>query len=1095
MRETLNQRSLSLGELSPSLFGRTDVPKYLTALKKARGVMFDKRGVLYNHPGSETIMPGKFPTKTTRQIPFKFSFNQQFELIFGDKYIHIIENGVPVWNFTTAPQVTLFPNGATPTITMAGGSASSTPVTGAQIANGMLVQLQPYGIPSFLQNSPVISGDFSLYAYNRWFIVQNVSIGSATTTFTLTDLYGNQIDSTAWGTYSGNLQIQTVYEVVTPYAYTDLALLKTAGSFDVVQIRHHLYQRYQLERFANNNWILTINTAWPSQSQLCNNMNATGGLAGNVNYYYKFTTYNLTTRLESLPCPAITFSSTVQSLITSVVGLGAFAPLLANVTVASASGFHIGQYINFSSAVVNTNTTPQTVFTTGVSYQIVNIAGNVITVQALGPAMPTATNTFYTGAYVYLPNGSNTNQIASFTNSNGVVLVTSTANHGLINGQEVNFQGTGVYGFDGLNFNVTVQSATTFTVNGAFFANYNFTNFVSSTSTLVAPTAVILSQATPTIADPVTLRGSLTNPGGYSTNIIFNIYASTALNSGYGFIGSAIPAALSTTFTFLDQGIPPDPTLSPIQYIPLFLGTGNFPAGCSYYQQRLCEFGSDNNPQGLWASVIGDYNNFTIHDPIQENDAIILDIASNELGQIFDSAEDGFLILMTDMGPMVCAGDQTGVFSPSSNLIKRQMFAGASQQPRPLTIFKNVVYLEANQGAMRDLEILVTPYYTYISASTDISIYSGHLLTASPVLIWDYKQYPDSQIYSVRKDGIMVLTTYFKEQEIQAFSWLDTVGTFLDVNAVQEGTETAVYTTAQRASGPWIERFASRYYKDPTIDAVFTHATDSYNGLVNGGTTAVLSGGTLAQSVVTATLSTAIGASFQAGWQVNFKLKYSVTGPTGYVTNYYSIARVKVTSTTANTIVGTLFEAINPLLLGRTISDIRVASNVVGGLWHLNGQNVSVVGDGFVHANPNDNASQVVTVVNGSITLPRAFGVINVGLPYLSDVQTLDIDETKGETFMDKKIAVKRVTLKLLDTADVWAGPNFTECLKPGTFMDHPKLRDEEGYDQTTNLFTGIIQINMDARYGFGGSFALRNSQPLPMCLLSVAPLIEVQTG
>jgi hypothetical protein len=178
-----------------------------------------------------------------------------------------------------------------------------------------------------------------------------------------------------------------------------------------------------------------------------------------------------------------------------------------------------------------------------------------------------------------------------------------------------------------------------------------------------------------------------------------------------------------------------------------------------------------------------------------------------------------------------------------------------------------------------------------------------------------------------------------------------------------------------------------------------------------------------------------------------------------------------------------------------TIGDIRVASSVVGGLWHLNGQNVAVVADGFVVANPLDNSSLQLTVVNGAVTLPQAYGVIHVGLPYYSDIKTLDLDESKGETFMDKLIGVPKVSMKLKDTGSIWVGPDFTENLPAGMVMDQPKFREFEGYNQTTKLFTGIVPpIPMDTRFSYGGSFAIRNLQPLPMTILSIAPLVEVQT-
>ena len=1090
MRTTLNKGNFAAGQIARDLWGRTDAAKYQTGLKKLRNCFINKRGILYNVPGTQAILPWKYPTKPVRQISFKFSFNQQYDLVFGDKYIHIIQNGVPVFNMTTAVPVATFTNAVSPILTLNKGTNQG--ITSAQMASGMLIQLQPKGLPSFTANVPVAAGDFSLFAYNRWFIAQNVAISANATNFTITDLNGNPIDSTTWGAYGGNLQVNSVYEVTTPYAYTDLPLIKYKQSFDIVQLRHHLYPRYQLSRQGITSWTLMVNNGWPSQTQQANNLQSAGG-SGGVPYYYKVTTYDVDKKIESLPCPIATLSQQFkQTVLTARMNFdGANYAVL--VKLPTVIGLAIGESIYFSAPIVDAF--EEVFITPGKPYSIAAIDPINNLVSVYGNFLTNFTLFYSAGVpYVYTLASGTASIISAITNTNPITISTNTP-HNLTNGQEITIENLGVVGLDGLTFNATVLGASTLSLNGVNGANYTFPVVIPATA-YISPTA-ISSANSPSNSSPVTITGSTSNPSIAISNIIFLIYASANLNSGYGFIGSAIPSPILGTFSFPDHGIPPDPTLTPKGYTPLFIGAGNYPSDCNFYQQRLVELATDNNPQGLYASVIGDYNDFTVRNPIQENDAIIMDVWSNEMQQIFGSVDSGFLVLITDAGPMVAAGDNTGLFTPSTNLIKRYAFAGGAQQPRPLHIFKNIVYLEANQGAIRDLEVLVTPFYTYIDKSDDVSLFSEDLLTHNTIVAWDYKQYPDSQIFAVQANGQALAITYFQEQQIQAFAWMDTNGgkdKYMDVACCQEGTETYAYWSVNRQTGGWIERMASRYYNDPTIDAIFTHATDTYSGLVNDGTTAVLSGAITAQGVITAALSSQDGGSFKVGWQVNFNYLY---GYDEFGNGLYYRARIKVTAVTQTTVTGTLFEAINAAMIGPTISDIRVCSNVVGGLWNLNGQQLSVVADGFPIANPNDSTLPVLTVTNGTLTLPggNAYGVINVGLPYFSDIQTLDIDEEKGETFMDKLIGVHKVAVKFMATGDLWVGPNFTEYLPGKTKMDRFPMRDaDDGYLSPTKLFTGIKQIPIDAKYGYGGSFALRNLAPLPMTILKIAPQVQVQS-
>jgi len=125
--------------------------------------------------------------------------------------------------------------------------------------------------------------------------------------------------------------------------------------------------------------------------------------------------------------------------------------------------------------------------------------------------------------------------------------------------------------------------------------------------------------------------------------------------------------------------------------------------------------------------------------------------------------------------------------------------------------------------------------------------------------------------------------------------------------------------------------------------------------------------------------------------------------------------------------------------------------------------------------------------------LDKWYSVIKVGLPYYSDIQTLDLDDPHGETYTDKRIGVKIITVKLDKTGALTAGPDFTENLPSTIKMDPIQLRSDEPQNMPTKLFTGIIRIPIETEYKYGGSYALRNDVPLPMTILSISPLIEVE--
>jgi hypothetical protein len=168
----------------------------------------------------------------------------------------------------------------------------------------------------------------------------------------------------------------------------------------------------------------------------------------------------------------------------------------------------------------------------------------------------------------------------------------------------------------------------------------------------------------------------------------------------------------------------------------------------------------------------------------------------------------------------------------------------------------------------------------------------------------------------------------------------------------------------------------------------------------------------------------------------------------------------------------------------------------VDGLWHLEGEAVSVFGDGMTVASPNNEpAADNVVVTDGVITLDQCFAVIQVGLPYISDLETLDIDTVQGETLADKKKALGKVTLQVEKTAGLFVGGTCPEE-NPENTDDDPlyglteiKPDDDDGEeDGPSELRTGKIDIVIETEWNSTGRVFIRQVDPVPMSVLAVSP-------
>ena len=90
---SLIQPSFSGGEIAPSLYGRVDLAKYSTALRKCHNFIVRQYGGVENRPGTRFIAETKYQNKKSRLIPFQFSTVQTYALEFGDRYIRVFKEG------------------------------------------------------------------------------------------------------------------------------------------------------------------------------------------------------------------------------------------------------------------------------------------------------------------------------------------------------------------------------------------------------------------------------------------------------------------------------------------------------------------------------------------------------------------------------------------------------------------------------------------------------------------------------------------------------------------------------------------------------------------------------------------------------------------------------------------------------------------------------------------------------------------------------------------------------------------------------------------------------------------------------------------
>lgn len=295
------------------------------------------------------------------------------------------------------------------------------------------------------------------------------------------------------------------------------------------------------------------------------------------------------------------------------------------------------------------------------------------------------------------------------------------------------------------------------------------------------------------------------------TNILeHRVYCDPFENGTFGYIGTATDQDV-----FSDTGLAPDFLVTPPIARVLFDAPLAYPGVSVTYQQRRIFGGTHTDREKVYASRTGYPNNFGIHSPIQDDDAVTWKTSSDRLQPIVHMVGLKPLVILTDQGEWTAKGDETGVITPTAQGLEQHSYVGAAFVP-PVLIGNILVFLQARATVLREL---LWNQDVQGLTGRDLTTLSTHLFEGHTIDAIDYAHIPDSIVWCVRDDGALLGLTYQRDQEVLAWHRHDTYhGEFEDVCVLPEADEDAVYVVvARQVNGStvrYIERLHTRFFDD-----------------------------------------------------------------------------------------------------------------------------------------------------------------------------------------------------------------------------------------------------------------------------------------
>jgi len=271
------------------------------------------------------------------------------------------------------------------------------------------------------------------------------------------------------------------------------------------------------------------------------------------------------------------------------------------------------------------------------------------------------------------------------------------------------------------------------------------------------------------------------------------------------------------------------------------------PQCSTYYQQRQVFAATTSQPQTLWFSGAGAFNNMAVSQPTRDSDAITRTLTGRQVDEIRHLVPVGQnLLAMSSGAEWRCwPGPTAAALTPASCATLPQTGFGCSHVP-PLQADNAVLFVQERGSRVRELrfDMLQDQYQ-----ASDLSVLSGHLLadtrTVHAIEEWALCEEPFRIVWAVRSDGALLGLTWMREHEVQAWHRHDTAGSVESVASIAEAAPAAedgapssppgdaLYLIVRRevngTTRRYLERLAERRFAT-LADAWFLDCALAYRG-------------------------------------------------------------------------------------------------------------------------------------------------------------------------------------------------------------------------------------------------------------------------
>ena len=157
-------------------------------------------------------------------------------------------------------------------------------------------------------------------------------------------------------------------------------------------------------------------------------------------------------------------------------------------------------------------------------------------------------------------------------------------------------------------------------------------------------------------------------------------------------------------------------------------------------------------------------------------------------------------------------------------------------------------------------------------------------------------------------------------------------------------------------------------------------------------------------------------------------------------------------------------------------------ASALSGLHHLEGVNATIVADGALHP------SRVVT--NGAVTLVSPAQTVYVGLGFESIVKTLPLDAVLPVPAAGRQSRILKLTMRVHNSI---GGEISIDASSPPEQILPREVSDP--VETSPPLRSGLVDVTLASGFAESACITIRQRDPMPLDILSIAPVISTATN